>query len=342
MAKLIEEISEQPAVLNHLYQKYKNGILYHELSQKELFLIGTGASLSACLQAKYALMEYYKKTITVIPAFEADYHIPLLKPEHVIILVSQSGESYETHVVCDSLSERNIPFYALTNNVNSYLGKKARETYPLEAGVELGTATKTHTSSIMLFYLMAAAENEAALKEVAKIPESLQKTLEKAQKYISELASFIGEKKAIYITGLGKHAPTALQAGLMLKEKVFLHCEGLSLVEFRHGPVESIENGTPVIIIAIGEENRKAALLHADFLSRICGAKVAIVSDCEERTTGGYLNFPVVWDGEECFSHICATALFQLLAEYMAAQRGYDIDGFKFIGKILSKYKMNK
>jgi glucosamine--fructose-6-phosphate aminotransferase (isomerizing) len=338
MPKLMEEICQQPGVLENLFQKYKDGISFKNLHECEVFLIGTGASLSACLQAKYAFLKYLKKNVTVIPAFEAEYYMPAFGKNSMAVIVSQSGESYETRVVCDGLREKKIPFYALSNNPNSYLARNSSGVFPIEAGEELGTATKTQSGSVFLLYLMAAAGCKDALEEISKIPENLQKTIEEAKKYISDFSAFFGDKKAVYITGLDANAPTALQAGLMLKEKVFLHAEGISLAEFRHGPVESIEEGIPVVIVAAGSETIKTALAHADFLSKVCGAKIALVTNSHEHKLGEYMNFPFVWDGEEIFGHICATAPFQILAYHMAAERGYDIDGFKYIGKILSKY----
>lgn len=338
MAKLIEEIGQQPLVLQKLCEQYPEGIAGEEITEKEIYLIGTGASLNACYQAKYALIEHYKKNISVIPAFESEYYIPLFGPNTLVILVSQSGESYETRVTCDILCEKNVAFYALTNNPSSYLAQKAKKTFCLEAGVELGTATKTQTSSILLLYLMASKGYKDILKQISDIPNCLLKTIDKAKTYISDFADFIGDAKALYITGIGKQTPTAGQAAIMLKEKVWLNAEGLSLIEFRHGPVEAIEKDTPVIILSFGEENKKIALNHAEFLSKVCGAKVGLVTDYQEQYLNSYPNFSFVWEGNENFSHICAIVPFQLLVEYMANQRGYDIDGFKFIGKVLNNY----
>lgn len=338
MAELIKEIGMQPEVLKRLYDRYTEGILEEELKQKELFLIGTGASLNACLQAKYAFMRHLHKNVTVIPAFEIEYYLPLLHADSLAAVVSQSGESYETRLTCDWLADRHIRFYAITNQPESYLAQKADKVFLLEAGNELGTSTKTQTGSVQQLYLMAAGAGKDALGEIKQIPDCLERTITAAKTYVSDFAGFFGNEKALYVTGLGMQEPTARQAALMLKEKVFLNAEGLSLAEFRHGPVEAVEAGTPVLMIAAGNENREKALLHADFLSGVCNAKVGLVTDCPDRRLGSYPNFPFVWNGREEFSHICATAPFQLLVEYMAGQRGYDIDGFKFIGKVLKKY----
>lgn len=335
----MQEILEQPEVLKlakRSYQELKKGL---QIKGKKVYLFGTGASLSACMQAKYSFLKYAGFSPTVVPACEATYYLEILDSDSCVIIVSQSGESYETKVICERLLEKNIMFIAITNQTDSFLGRHASICFPLNAKTELGTATKTQTSSVMLLYEIAVEESEEAQIQLQKIPDMLLTTIETAREYVAELAEFIGVSKVVYLTGLDAQAPTALQASLMLKEKVWLHAEGLSLAEFRHGPVEVLEKEVPVILIGYGEVKRETLLLHANFLTTVCHAKVVLVTDCTEKELGGYRNFPYIWDGDEELSHICATAPFQVLAEYMARVRNYDIDGFKYIGKILNQYE---
>lgn len=338
MAKLLEEIYGQPDVIRKLQKGLPEGDYQNRLEGKQLFLFGTGASLSACMQAKYAFLKYGIHAVAV-PAFEAGYYKGLLGKNSVAIVVSQSGESYETKVIVEELMKKEVPFLGITNNEGSFLGKNADKCFPLMAGEELGTATKTQTASTMTLYWMAAAGCKHAMEELHKMPEAMEATLEAAEGYKQELADFLSDRKAVYLTGLDAHAPTAVQASLMLKEKVWLHAEGLPLAEFRHGPVEVMEEGVPVVLIGHGKEKMKTLLMHADFLSNVCHVDVALVTDSKEPWIKGYRNFPYVWEGAEIFSHICATLPFQLLAERMAAERNYDIDGFKYIGKVLNQYE---
>lgn len=337
MAMLWKEIHEQPEVIRRLFVGFtERGQI---LKDKKVFLFGTGASLSACMQAKYALLKYAGVNATVVPAFEAEYYMEILDRSCVVIIVSQSGQSYETQAICRRLTERETPFIGITNNPESFLGKNAKLCLPLQAGTELGTATKTQTASVMLLYLLAAAGQSAAYRQLEQLPRAMEETLKLAEGYKKELAEFLSNRSAVYLTGLDAHAPTALQASLMLKEKVWLHAEGMALAEFRHGPVEAIGKGIPIVLIGHGKEKLKTLLMHADFLSRVCCGEVVLVTDSRQMQIGGYRNFPYVWEGDEELSHICATLPFQLLAETMAAERGYDIDGFKYIGKVLDQYE---
>lgn len=339
MAMLRKEIEQQPDVVRRLMDGFPESRCKEEINGKKIFLMGTGASLSACMQAKYAFLRYAGINVTVVPAFENGYYMNVFDRECTVIVVSQSGQSYETKVICRQLTEKGIPFIGVTNEPESVLGKSALRCLPLMAGEELGTATKTQTASVMLLYLIAAAGSREALNQLGHMAEAMESTLQAADGYIQEFADFLGDRRTVYLAGLDAHAPTALQAGLMLKEKVWLHAEGLSLAEFRHGPVEVMQKGVPVVLIAHGEEKMKTLLMHADFLSKVCHGDVVLVTDNGEARLGGYRNFPYVWKGDEELSHICATLPFQLLAERMAAERNYDIDGFKYIGKILNQYE---
>lgn len=339
MAMLLTEIREQPERIGKLFAEFPEEQKEIRFADKRVFLFGTGASLSACMQAKFAFLKYAGISAAVVPACESLYYMPVLDRSCLVIVVSQSGESYETKVICEQLLERRVPFIAITNNPQSFLGKSADICLPIMAGEELGTATKTQTGSVMLLYLLAACGREEVYKQLAGLPEAMRETLEMAEVYKQSMADYIGDRERLYITGLDAQAPTALQASLMLKEKVWLHAEGLSLAEFRHGPVEVLEEGVPVILIGHGEGKIKTLLGHAGFLSNVCHADVALVTNKEAEVIGGYRNFPYKWDGDEALSHICATLPFQLLAETMADRRGYDIDGFKYIGKILNQYE---
>lgn len=339
MAMLLTEIREQPEKIGRLFEGFSDYKKEIRLENKKVFLFGTGASLSACMQAKYAFLKYAGIAAAVVPAYESLYYMPVLDENCLVMVVSQSGESYETKVICEQLLERRVPFIAITNNPESFLGKNADICLPIMAGEELGTATKTQTGSVMLLYLLAACGKKAVYRQLADLPAAMQGTIVMAEKYKSSMVEFIGGRERLYITGLDAQAPTALQASLMLKEKVWLHAEGLSLAEFRHGPVEVLEKGVPVILIGHGEEKIKTLLGHAGFLSNVCHADVALVTNREAGEIGGYRNFPYIWEGDEELSHICATLPFQLLAETMAEKKGYDIDGFRYIGKILNQYE---
>lgn len=339
MAKLLTEIQEQPKVLDRLLNHFQSTQIKDIFLGKKVFLFGTGASLNACLQAKYAFLKFARINAVVVPAFEAAYYMQIMDQNCMVIVVSQSGESYETKVICDKLMEKEIPFMAITNNPDSYLGKNATYCFNLMAGEELGTATKTQTASVMLLYLLSGLRDMEVSRQLTGLKDAMEKTIVMTESYKKELADFIGESKVLYITGVDVHASTAQQASLMLKEKVWLNVEGTSIAEFRHGPVEVLEENIPVILIGHGEEKIKTMLLHANFLSKVCHAKVALVTNRHERELDGYVNYPYAWDGDEELSHICATLPFQLLAETMAGERNYDIDGFKYIGKILNQYE---
>lgn len=339
MAMLLKEIHEQPSVIENLRKNLLPDTDNINMAGKKVFLFGTGASLSACMQAKYSFLRYAGINAIVVPACEAAYYLTILDGDCMVFIVSQSGESYETKVICNKLLEKSIWFAAITNCPDSYLGKHANVCFYLNAGEELGTATKTQTASLVLLYLIAAGRNLAAMEQIKNIPSAMEQTLQLAEGYKKQFGDFIGNRKTVYITGLDAHAPTALQASLMLKEKVWLHAEGLALAEFRHGPVEVLEQGIPVILIGHGEEKTDTLLGHANFLSEICNADVVLVTNRKERNLGGYVNFPYKWNGDEELSHICATLPFQLLSESMASERNYNIDGFKYIGKILDQYE---
>lgn len=340
MTKTKQEILGQPKVLEDVLAAYGSAVpdAARALKGKDIFLIGTGASLHACLQAKYAFLRYSGQNVSVIPACEIPYYSEALKEGSFVILVSQSGESYETKEVCGLLLERHIPFYGITNQPESTLARSATETFLCYAGEEVSSATKTHTATLLLLYMLAAGHDSAAMGQISRIPELAGDTIALTERVLERLCGFSGQDTVVYLAGKGAHAPTMQQAALLLKEKVFLNAEGMALAEFRHGPVEALRPGTKVLIAASGGLNVEDACSHARFLSDVCKADVAMLTDLDAPAGQAFPHFGFVWGLDEELSHISATIPFQLMAEHMAETRGYDVDGFKFIGKVLSQY----
>lgn len=341
-SKMWNEIHDQYEVSKNVIDVYSGKLeVYNEVIKRKnkIFLLGTGASLNACEASKYAFSKYRGIIPYVIPAAETDYVIGNMDKDTLTILVSQSGESLETKMISQLLRDRNIEFWGMTNNPDSFLAKNANQVLLLGAGEEVSSATKTNMASLLILYMLAAGNDKDALEDINKIPEAIRVTLSMVDERIPALVEKIKDKKNTYVLGAGMSGPTARQGSLMMKEKTFIHTEGLSISDFRHGSVEVIEEGLPIIICASTPSSVKEASGHARYMRNLLADVYMIVDGQIETDTVEDENIIYAASGDnEIFSHITTTIPLQLLAEGIAAAKSYDVDGFRYLSKVVDKY----
>jgi glutamine---fructose-6-phosphate transaminase (isomerizing) len=333
--RMWQEIQDQPDVAERLLRGARGGTGGADLRHvTRLILSGTGASLAACRVGQYAFMQYAGILPHVLPAAELDYVQPA--PGTLVILVSQSGQSLETQTAVDSLKARSIPFWGITNNPDSYLAKHADRVLLMEAGEEVSSATKTYMATLVLFGLLAGGE-----ETISQLPADLRATLAAAAEPISRWAEALLDTRGGYILGMGPLGATASQGALLMKEKTFLHIEGMSLSEFRHGNIEVVTPGLPIIVLAVTPAQAAEAVKHAEYFASI-GAEVYLITDSP--VTGSRLPadriLQVQNSGDAFTGQLQAVVPLQLLAERVAVRKGHDVDGFRYIAKVVDKYKL--
>lgn len=341
-SKMWNEIQDQYEVSKKIFSIYadKMSVYHAKLKEKKrLILIGTGASLNACKAAAYAFQKYSPFIPYIKDAYEIDFIVDKLEQDTLVILVSQSGNSYETKVISNLLKARGIEFWGITNNPESELARMSSETLLLHCSNEVSSATKTYMATVLLLYMLAVAGNKEASEKLAQLPSDIRRTLETCESVTPLISEKLKSNTNIYIAGMGMHGPVAGQAALLMKEKTFIHTEGMPISELRHGTIEVIQPGLPVVISYSSGFRMKEALLHIEFLMSI-GAEVYVVADImPEGSKIKKENMILISNNqEEVFSHLIAGIPFQLLAERIAYINGYDVDGFRFLKKVVDRY----
>ncbi len=344
-SKMLEEIWGQVEVTKNILARDNAAIEHFSrriFRSGNVVLLGTGASLNACLAAKYAFMRYSHIIPWVIEASMISAAVKSIPPGTPAVIISQSGNSLETRYALDACNANGVAVTGITNNPESYLAEHAENTILFQAGEEISSATKTYSASILILYLAACINNQAAMTDLTKIPGTLKSCLEKSTQQIEKLAEQLKNCRSIYIGGMGLYENTARQGGLLIKEKDFIHAEGLSISELRHGTIESIDKTTPVIIICHETQYGKAHE-HGRYLRKTTGAHVYILVNGENLrdftncSDEGIVRIPNT--GNETLGHLCAAVPLQLLSEEIAFQMGYDIDGFRYIRKVIDTYR---
>jgi len=343
-----QEIQEQPAVAQRLLQAWlgtpagaapQAGLLAQcrdELRRADrVVLAGTGASLAACRAGLNAFVRCGSTLPHVVPAADLPgLAAKVLGPESLVILVSQSGESLETRTAAEALKARGVPLWGITNNPDSYLARAADRALPLHAGEEVSSATKTYLATLLLLMLLAGAG-----RCLDRVPADLAETLRRSEEPVGRWAAALEGEPVGYILGLGATVPVAAQGALLLKEKTFKHVEGLSLSEFRHGNIEVMRPGLPLLLLAPTPRCAAEAVRHGAYLASL-GAAVFLVTDSPVQGMAPDRVLQVQNRGDELLGALQVLPPLQLLAERIARQQGYDVDGFRYIAKVVEEYKL--
>ncbi len=343
-SKMLTEIWDQYQLSKQLVEAIPQGVDSLSVAldtHKQLVLLGTGASYNAADAARDAFIRYRLHIPQLLEASRINAVRNCLNAETIPVLISQSGNSLETRLAVDTLCEAGIPITGVTNNPDSYLAAAATTMLFLSAGEEVSSATKTYAASILLLYLAACRNDAEALAEVRCIPAKLEECLRRSSTTVQPLADTLQNSSVAYIAGVGGLDTTARQGALLLKEKARMHVEGMSIAELRHGTIESIDDGTPVIIACHGADYREACK-HARFIRAVTGAYVALLVNAAtevrvpEPAEVDAFYVPNVATPSLC--HIGAAVPFELIAEELALRKGLDIDGFRYINKVIVDY----
>lgn len=339
--RMWQEIHDQPAVARRLlrtWQAEKAELLAEcqaELRRADrVVLAGTGASLAACRAGSYAFIRCGRLLPHVIPADDLSGPAArLLGPGSLVILAPQSGESLETRSAVASLKSRGVRLWGVTNNPESHLARQADRVLLLDAGEEVSSATKTYLATVLLLMLLAGAG-----KCLAHAPDDLEETLRRSAGPVARWVAELAPAQAGYILGLHNLAPIAAQGALLLKEKAFLHFEGMSVSEFRHGCIEVVGPGLPILLLAASPEGAAEAGRHAAYLASL-GADVRLIADAPADALPQDRVLRVQNRGDRVLAMLQVVVPLQLLAEGIARQLGRDVDGFRHIAKVVDTYR---
>lgn len=337
--KMYQEVLDQPQVLQQVLHNFESVRELLELEMKgikKLFLFGTGASLNACYGAVDIFVKYMAIYPVVLPAAEVDKYLPIIDGQSFVIVISQSGESYETKQLCNILLKNEVAFCGITNDPESTLAKSATVLINLQAGIEVSSATKTHTASLMYLYLIAmcAGGKEEQPKDII---EAVQTILTTQTEKIHSFAKSIYQEPMMYVLSDNLNYATARQGGLMFKEKVLICAEGMTVSEFRHGAIEVAREGMVALLISTEEKFKKEFENHAAHLRKL-KMKVFLISDTVFNNIPEEDTIIIPKIKNELCSSITATIPLQLLAEEMARLNNYDVDDFIHLSKIVGSY----
>ncbi len=335
--KMMQEILDQADVLEslHNYLDTKKEILKKKINEtNSVYLFGTGASLNACYASVLPFVNMLSKKPIIIPAGEVNYYISLIKQNDLVIVVSQSGDSFETKFICEQFVKNSIDFIGITNNETSTLGKAATLVLLMHANDEVSSATKTYTAPVFIFYYLAMInESRSLLEDVYQKISIYQDQNTNYDLFVDEIAKY----DKMYVLSDFLNYSTARATALLLKEKDLILAEPMTLSEFRHGAVEVIDEGFLCLVILSERNYLDEFNKHLNYLKTIKANILCISSfDLDQLDKNRIIRVPELLN--ELYSPLIMTIPSQIISALVAQKRGLDVDGFIHLNKIVSDY----
>ena len=304
---------------------------------RKIAIVACGTAYHAGLVGKYVLEKLLRFPVEVDLASEFRYRDPLIGPETLIIVISQSGETIDTLAGLRLAKERGARILAITNVIGSSVAREADLLLPTLAGPEIAVAsTKAYTTQLLNLYLLglyfaqalctiSQEERRKVVGSLLEVPEGAERALGLAAA-VKELAEEFKAKEDIFFIGRGLDYAVALEGALKLKEISYIHAEAYAAGELKHGTLALIVEGVPVFALATQPG------LHEKMLSNIKEVKareatvVAVLNEGEAeivKAVDHAIHLPAI---HPFLAPMLAVIPLQLFAYYTAKARGCDVD----------------
>lgn len=346
---MIKEIFEQPKALRETIQpRIRNGHIVPDdidFSQDELeslrhiYLVGCGSAYHVAMLGKDALERYARIPATAEIASEFRYRKPILGPNDLVIVISQSGETADTMAALRLAKAEGARTLAIVNVVGSTIAREADDVLYIWAGPEISVATtKAYTCqaaavNLLTIYFgvrlgrISEAEEAEYCKALLELPDVFENML-CSKNEMQKIASQVYNQNDIYFVGRSLDYAVALEGSLKLKELSYIHSEATPAGELKHGPISLIENGVLVIALATWEELVEKTISNIREIETR-GATLLVLATENAATALGHVNgsiVRVISGLVPLLQPLAAIVPLQFLAYYVAVLRGCDVD----------------
>jgi glucosamine--fructose-6-phosphate aminotransferase (isomerizing) len=353
---MLKEIYEQPravrdTTLGRVSQDTGHIFLDQmEISQaefcaaKKINIVACGTSWHAGQAGKFMIESLARIPVEVDYASEWRYRDPIVGPDTITVVISQSGETADTIAAQREAKAKGSKTLAICNVVGSMITREAAGTIYTHAGPEIGVAsTKAFTAQLTALYLFALylaqvrgtitpEQAKTAVQELTHLPGKLEHLLTQ-EEVCEDLAKQYTRAQDFLFLGRGIHYPIALEGALKLKEISYIHAEGYPAGEMKHGPNALIDENLPVVVIATKDVNQPGSVVRYEkTLSNLkevkarSGKVIVLATEGDEDAKDGADHVIYIPAAPEELLPILEIIPLQLLAYHIAVRRGCDVD----------------
>lgn len=340
---MLKEIHEQPATLRNtlrLQEHYLDLMATFLDRAREVFLVACGTSYHACLASSYVFSKLaFLATYPVIASEFVEQHGKSVNIDGTLLAVSQSGETADTLAAVNAARQRAATILGLTNAIGSTLTRVSRVYIGQQSGPEIGVAaTKTFTSQLSVLAGLALRlakkrgkvsqdEMDFLAEKLEKLPETVETVIQTQEERVKQIAKKYKDAKAFFFLGRGISTATAYEGRLKLMEIAYVPAMAFPAGESKHGPISLVEPGFPVVFICPKGETYKTLIGNVMEMKARGASIIAVIEEGDEeirKLADDYIEVPA--GTPEILSPITFVVPLQLLAYYVAVERGYNPD----------------
>ncbi len=311
---------------------------------KKINIAACGTSWHAGQAGKFMLESLARIPVEVDYASEWRYRDPIIPPDTITLLITQSGETADTIAAQREAKAKGCKTLAICNVVGSMVTREAQGTIYTHAGPEIGVAsTKAFTGQLTALYLLSLylgqvrgtltpAQSKSEVFELTRLPGKLEQALLREEQ-CEELAKIYSKAQDFLFLGRGIHYPIALEGALKLKEVSYIHAEGYPAGEMKHGPNALIDENLPVVIIATRDPNDPLSVVRYEkTMSNLkevkarSGQVIALATEGDDEIKEAADHVIYIPPAPEELAPILEVVPLQLLAYHIAVRRGCDVD----------------
>lgn len=307
------------------------------VNARNIIILGCGTSWHAGLIGKQLIEGMCRKRVSVEYASEFRYNNPVVDNDDVVIAISQSGETADTLAAIQLAKQNGALIFGIVNAVGSSIARETDTGIYLHVGPEIGVAsTKAFTGQVAMLTLFALAlghetgtladdEYHNLIGELAQIPAKMEKELEVTEKIANLAKMFTYAHNFLYL-GRGFNYPVALEGALKLKEISYIHAEGYPAAEMKHGPIALVDQDMPIVFIATHHKLYEKIISNMQEVKSRKGRILAIVTEGDEHVREIADNVIEVPKTENCLVPLLSVVPLQILAYYVAVDKGLNVD----------------
>lgn len=307
------------------------------VNARNIIILGCGTSWHAGLIGKQLIESMCRKRVSVEYASEFRYNNPVVDKDDVVIAISQSGETADTLAAIQLAKQHGALIFGIVNAVGSSIARETDTGIYLHVGPEIGVAsTKAFTGQVAMLTLFALAlghetgtlsdsEYHKIIGELALIPTKMEKELEVTDKIANLAKMFTYAHNFLYL-GRGFNYPVALEGALKLKEISYIHAEGYPAAEMKHGPIALVDQDMPIVFIATHHKLYEKIISNMQEVKSRKGRILAIVTEGDEHVREIADNVIEIPKTENCLVPLLSVVPLQILAYYVAVDKGLNVD----------------
>ena len=344
---MIKEIYEQPETVRRCIAGRLNEADVHlddvNLTSQELdkynkvYIVACGTAYNSGLVGKFAIEKLARIPVEVAVASEFRYRNPIVDENTLVIVVSQSGETADTLAAVREAQSKGARVISICNVVGSTIPREADDVIYIHAGPEIAVAsTKAYIGMITVFYmlaiyfarhkdLLADEDSKKLISDLKSIPNQLDEIINHSESKIEDLAVEYAKHDNAFFIGRSVDDAIVQEGALKLKEISYIHAESYPAGELKHGTLALVEEGVPVVALATQPSVLDKTLSNVKEVKARGGVVTGVVLGGEREIEDLDYRFEIP-ETSELLTGILSVVPLQLLAYYVAVERGCDVD----------------